>query len=177
MTTDNENKRSITETGLLIITLALALVSVLLAVTNTTQAKQLTENTEKEIIVYNYTYNNTVNIAESTVTNHHEEYYYAHEKSQQCKGQTIKNMIETIGPQGNSMLPAIDHTNKLLVVQYKQSTPLVAGDIVFVNNRFTHRIVVVYDEYVITKGDNNEEADEIVYKEEITHVVCGIMRN
>jgi hypothetical protein len=41
---------------------------------------------------------------------------------------------------------------------------------------YAHRVIGVYNDYVVTKGDNNLYSDDRLYYRDIKAVVCGVLR-
>lgn len=81
------------------------------------------------------------------------------------------------GLRGPSMEPTIFPGNTLLLRQYAPDTQLEEGQIIrFTNgNRtYVHRILAVYEDKVITQGDNSDRTESIS-PEDITHVVVGVL--
>lgn len=103
--------------------------------------------------------------------------YFRTERSKQCEGIDVSEMIVSQRVIGRSMLPTMDSQSKLLIVSYNTHRPLVEGDIVMVKDKYTHRITGVYKDYVMTKGDNNliEDSDKSYYGS-IDYIVCGVLR-
>lgn len=75
---------------------------------------------------------------------------------------------------GISMMPTIRPSSTILYVDYDSSMQLVEGDIIYTDN-FGHRVISVYEDYVVTKGDNNKVIDEPTPLSEIKYVVCGVL--
>jgi hypothetical protein len=98
------------------------------------------------------------------------------EKSVQCENISLIEMIVTPYTIGASMLPTLSADSRLLIIEYNESRKLVEGDIIS-GDKTTHRIIGVYDDYVVTKGDNNIDIDsDFTNKTAIEYVVCGVMR-
>lgn len=103
--------------------------------------------------------------------------YYRTEKSHQCEGIDVKEMLISQKVTGRSMLPTMDTHSTLLLVAYNTHRPLVEGDIVMVKNKYTHRVTGVYKNYIRTKGDNNMvEDNNNTYFDEIEYIICGVLR-
>jgi hypothetical protein len=119
-------------------------------------------------VVYNYTY-----VPQDS-------FYYSLSKSEQCAGVRVADMAD-LGFVGMSMLPSIDPSSRGLTVPFDENKRLVPGDVVVFENNgsivFAHRVVGVYSDYVVTKGDNNRVEDARVNLSSITRVVCGVLRN
>lgn len=102
------------------------------------------------------------------------------ERSEQCMNAQINTMSYRV-LKGMSMQPTWFDGDTALAVPYNKSRRLVSGDIVSVRiderkNR-AHRVVSVYEDYFLMKGDNNEERDEEKYNySDINAVICGVLR-
>lgn len=102
--------------------------------------------------------------------------YVPHEKSKACQGKHLGRMTEWTVPEGVSMLPSLYAGDKILTTPYEYGNKykdVVPGDIIFADTM--HRVTAVYEDYVITQGDNNLY-DEEVSKQKITDVVCATLR-
>ncbi len=89
----------------------------------------------------------------------------------------IGEPLEWRGLRGPSMEPTIFPGNTVLLRPLAENAPLEEGQIVrftLGNRTYVHRIVAVYDDEVITKGDNSLTT-ETVARQDITHVVVGVL--
>ena len=80
---------------------------------------------------------------------------------------------------GMSMYPTLQTGNTIFYVAYPKDgkLPLKEGMIVRFkkdNSYITHRIVSLYNDYAITKGDNSNSVEEVKYKD-IAHVAIGVL--
>jgi hypothetical protein len=93
----------------------------------------------------------------------------------QCENRT-PNTTTTV--YGSSMLPTIWPGDNVHMVDYDGTRPLTEGSIVYVldNESFMmHRVQAVYEDYVITMGDNNAKPDERrIPFTSVSYVVCSI---
>lgn len=133
-----------------------------------------------QIINQSIIYNNTI-IYNQTITQHTQTQivpkFQFVEPSIQCKGKRVTAMEES-KVHGHSMQPTIFASDTILSIEYDPKKELVSGDMIIFDNgkQSLHRIIAVYDEYVITQGDYNDVADEWVYIDQIQYVVCGVLR-
>jgi signal peptidase I len=130
---------------------------------------------QPEPVVVNHYFNET--IIERTNTVHTYNYEFV-EPSQQCKGKRVGEMYHD-KLMGYSMQPAIFGHDTLLTVPYQKHKPVVSGDIIIFSQGdswVVHRVIAVYPEYVITKGDFNQVADQNVAYKQIIGIVCGVLK-
>ena len=86
--------------------------------------------------------------------------------------------MQHLTTKGYSMLPTLTPNSTYLYVLATNKTIYNAGDMVVyeVNgSRRLHRLVGVYPDKIITKGDNNKYVDEAINESQIKEVVCGII--
>ena len=94
-----------------------------------------------------------------------------------CDGINISDM-QHLTTKGYSMLPTLTPNSTYIYIEATNKTIYNAGDMVVyeVNgSRRLHRIVGVYPDKIITKGDNNKYVDEAINESQIKEVVCGII--
>ena len=78
---------------------------------------------------------------------------------------------------GNSMSPTLMH-NQIVCLEKYDYQELLPGMIVRIQNEnktFTHRIIAIYIDHIITQGDNNKFDDGRIKITNITHVVKSIL--
>lgn len=81
------------------------------------------------------------------------------------------------GLRGPSMEPTIFPGNTLLLRAYALDTELNEGQIirfVYENRTYVHRVLAVYEDEIITQGDNSDKTESIS-RQDITHVVVGVL--
>lgn len=89
----------------------------------------------------------------------------------------IAEPLEWRGLRGPSMEPTIFPGNTVLLRPLAENAALEEGQIVrftIENRTYVHRIVAVYDDQIVTKGDNSLST-EAVARSDITHVVVGVL--
>ena len=78
---------------------------------------------------------------------------------------------------GNSMAPTLMH-NQIVCLEKYDYQELLPGMIVRIQNEnitFVHRIIAIYNDHIITQGDNNKFDDGRIKITNITHVVKSIL--
>lgn len=135
---------------------------------------QLLEQEMDNLKVTQVTQNNITNINE--YTNVYDK-FQERQQSNYCVGSYRIDWDYTVS--GQSMLPTIGHGDIAKGVKYTSRKALVPGDIITYTTPeygdYTHRVVAVYDTYLLAQGDNNEYRDEwrIEY-DWVKHVICEI---
>lgn len=120
--------------------------------------------------------NNITIETQSPILEQHNSIYYSVMPSEQCKGHTLSDMEERLPSTGVSMLPSMDSTTYPYVVKYNSSRAIVPGDIV-VSTNFTHRVLGVYTDYLVTKGDNNQYYDyPYINESNVAYIVCALVK-
>ncbi len=88
----------------------------------------------------------------------------------------LDNNIQIINLYGNSMNPTLWEGNKLIcdsfIKDYKSGMIITFKN--WENKSTTHRVKAVYDNYIITQGDNNVGDDGRIDNSKIECVVIGV---
>lgn len=92
-------------------------------------------------------------------------------------GMVVAENLSWSGLHGPSMEPTLFPGNTLLLRQYNPDIRLEEGQIIrfiYENRTYVHRVLAVYEDKVITQGDNSDRTESILPKD-ITHVVVGVL--
>lgn len=81
--------------------------------------------------------------------------------------------------QGSSMLPVIFPNDKIYIKRTSFKSIKINDIVIFKKEKklITHRVIYKNNKFVITKGDNNYQADGKIYKRNILGIVKKILRN
>jgi signal peptidase I len=109
-------------------------------------------------------------------------YWHNVDLSIQCSGYELGDFIIIDNyVNSGSMRPYLNNGDKVLMIEYNPTKPLVVGDVVRVkvdeDYYVRHRVFGVTKNYFTMKGDNNRKADNRKYSySNVTHVICGVLR-
>ena len=81
------------------------------------------------------------------------------------------------GLRGPSMEPTIFPGNTIVLRAYTLDTELREGQIIrfiYEDRTYVHRVLAVYEDKIITQGDNSDTTESISRKD-ITHVIVGVL--